>query len=99
MKEIVCVKFAVSDVQVRLHGHQRAFANALDDFESKPWVKFLREHGELETVEHYSKYDTQETIYLTNWGLSAELKTWFCLCYSDAVFKGELQLWPPKTTA
>ena len=83
MNKPIRIEMKVDESDVLRLGDAAAFANALTEHEDLPWIKFLREHGEIAHVEHFKEPVTYRTIDLTHWQLPDELNTWFYLNYAD----------------
>lgn len=85
MDKPVRVRLRVEEsVTLRLDGSS-AFTRALSEWGELPWIKFLKEHGEIVQVEQYKEYETCSTIYTVHWQLPNELKSWFYLTYADEI--------------
>lgn len=77
---MIRTKFRVEDRNVRA---SESFAAALTEWELLPWVKYLREHGNVSSVETFDDFSAAGifTVYLVTWELPAELETYFYLIY------------------
>lgn len=83
MDKPIRVRMRVEEADILRHGHDAAFAEALTEWEDLPWIKFLRDHGEIDHVEHCKEFDSYAKLFTVYWNLPAELTTMFYLKYSD----------------
>ena len=85
MKETIRVRMRVEGNDILRHGQDKAFVQALTDWEDLLWIQFLREHGKIVHVENYKHYETGATMYTVHWQLPSEQATMFYLKYSDEI--------------
>lgn len=85
MNKPIRVRMRIEEDDILRLGQDAAFVQALTEWEALPWIKFLREHGEINHVEHYNDFNSYARFFTVHWQLPGELKTWFYLNYSDQI--------------
>lgn len=76
----------VEEQDIQRKGHAVAFVEALTEWEILPWVKYLREHGTIVSVDRYQHIDTKyqyQDTYKIIWELPPEHQTYFYLAYDN----------------
>jgi hypothetical protein len=73
----------VDEKYIQTKGHAVAFVEKLVEWESTLWVKYLREHGKIVTVESYKDISMYTDTYKITWELPAEKETWFYLQFGE----------------
>lgn len=64
-------------------GRETAFIEFLSMWELLPWVKYLREHGEIINVDSCTSGDFYNDTFTLTWKLTPEQETWFYLNYGE----------------
>lgn len=73
----------VEESDILTKGRDKAFIEALCKWEILPWIKYLREHGEIVHAEMLKESETYSDTYKLMWKLDPERETFFYLKYSD----------------
>jgi hypothetical protein len=73
----------VEESDILTKGRDKAFIEVLCKWEMLPWIKYLREHGEIVHVEILKESETYSDTYKLMWKLDPKRETFFYLKYSD----------------